>query len=137
MSDTTTATATTPVTVTMYTTSTCSRCRVLARRLDKMGLTPETVVLDRIDPAVKTTIMDTFGITAVPLTIVDGLFDVPVYFTDISPSITMGIPNYIADNDIAIELADAPLDDTTYLPQGIEFKELTKLTVGEDSKLQL
>lgn len=137
MSDTTTATATTPVTVTMYTTSTCSRCRVLARRLDKMGLTPETVVLDRIDPAVKTTIMDTFGITAVPLTIVDGLFDVPVYFTDISPSITMGIAKYIADNDIAIELADAPLDDTTYLPQGIEFKELTKLTVGEDSKLQL
>ena len=136
MSNTTTATAST-VTVTMYTTSTCSRCRVLARRLDKMGLTPEKIVLDRIDPAVKTTIMDTFGITAVPLTIVDGLFDVPVYFTDISPSITMGIAKYIADNDIAIELADAPLDDTTYLPQGIEFKELTKLTVGEDSKLQL
>ena len=136
MSNTTTATAST-VTVTMYTTSTCSRCRVLARRLDKMGLTPEKIVLDRIDPAVKTTIMDTFGITAVPLTIVDGLFDVPVYFTDISPSITMGIAKYIADNDIAIELADAPLDDTTYLPQGIEFKELTKLTIGEDSELQL
>ena len=136
MSNTTTATAST-VTVTMYTTSTCSRCRVLARRLDKMGLTPEKIVLDRIDPDVKTTIMDTFDLTAVPLTIINGLFDVPVYFTDISPSITMGIAKHIADNDIAIELADAPLDDTTYLPQGIEFKELTKLTVGEDSKLQL
>lgn len=136
MSNTTTATAST-VTVTMYTTSTCSRCRVLARRLDKMGLTPEKIVLDRIDPDVKTTIMDTFDLTAVPLTIINGLFDVPVYFTDISPSITMGIAKHIADNDIAIELADAPLDDTTYLPQGIEFKELTKLTIGEDSELQL
>ena len=136
MSNTTTATAST-VTVTMYTTSTCSRCRVLARRLDKMGLTPEKIVLDRIDPDVKTTIMDTFDLTAVPLTIINGLFDVPVYFTDISPSITMGIAKHIADNDIAIELADAPLDDTTYLPQGVTFKELTKLTVGEDSELQL
>ena len=137
MSDATTATANTPVTVTMYTTSRCSRCRVLARRLDKMGLTPEKIVLDQVDPAVKTTILNTFDLTAVPLTIINGLFDVPVYFTDISPSITMGIAKYIADNDIAIELADAPLDDTTYLPQGVTFKELTKLTVGEDSELQL
>lgn len=137
MSDATTATANTPVTVTMYTTSRCSRCRVLARRLDKMGLTPEKIVLDQVDPAVKTTILNTFDLTAVPLTIINGLFDVPVYFTDISPSITMGIAKYIADNDIAIELADAPLDDTTYLPQGVAFKELTKLTVGEDSELQL
>ena len=137
MSDATTATANTPVTVTMYTTSRCSRCRVLARRLDKMGLTPEKIVLDQVDPAVKTTILNTFDLTAVPLTIINGLFDVPVYFTDISPSITMGIAKYIADNDIAIELADTPLDDTTYLPQGVTFKELTKLTVGEDSELQL
>lgn len=137
MSDTTPATAITPVTVTMYTTSTCSRCRVLARRLDKMGLTPEKIVLDQIDPDVKTTVMDTFDLTAAPLTIIGGLFDVPVYFTDISPSITMGIAKYITDNDITVELADAPLDDTTYLPQGIEFKELTKLTIGDDSKLQL
>lgn len=102
-----------------------------------MGLTPEKIVLDQVDPAVKTTILNTFDLTAVPLTIINGLFDVPVYFTDISPSITMGIAKYIADNDIAIELADAPLDDTTYLPQGVTFKELTKLTVGEDSELQL
>lgn len=102
-----------------------------------MGLTPEKIVLDRIDPDVKTTVMDTFDLTAVPLTIINGLFDVPMYFTDISPSITMGITKYIVDNNITVELADAPLDDTTYLPQGIEFKELTKLTIGEDSKLQL
>ena len=134
MSDTT---ATNTVTVTMYTTSTCSRCRVLARRLDKMGLTPEKVVLDRVDPSIKTTVMDAFDITAVPLTIINGLFDVPVYFTDISPSITMGIAKYIDDNDITVDLAEAPLDDTTCLPAGVEFKELTKLTVGEDSELQL
>lgn len=136
MSDTTT-TATTPVTVTIYTTSTCSRCRVLARRLDKMGLTPEKVVLDQIDPDVKTTIMDTFDLEAVPLTIIGGLFDVPVYFADISPSITMGIAKYIADNNITVELVEAPLDDITYLPQNIEFKELTKLIIGEDGELQL
>lgn len=133
MSDTT---ATDTVTITMYTTSTCSRCRVLARRLDKMGLTPEKIVLDRVNPHIKTTIMDTFDLEAVPLTIINGLFDTPVYFTDISPTITMGIAKYIKDNDITVNIAEAPLDDTTCLPTGVDFKELTKLAIDEDSGLQ-
>lgn len=102
-----------------------------------MGLTPEKVVLDRVDPNIKSTVVDTFNLEAAPLTIINGLFDTPVYFTDISPSITMGIAKHIADNNITVELAEAPLDDTTCLPAGVEFKELTKLTIGEGSELQI
>ena len=132
-----TNTATNTVTVTMYTTSTCSRCRILARRLDKMGLTPTKVVLDEVNPRVKETVMSTFDIIAVPLTIIDGLFDTPVYFGDISPSITLGIAKYIADNDITVELAEATLDDTTYLPRGVDMQHLTKLTVNDAGELDI
>lgn len=122
-----TSTDSTTVTVTLYTTSTCGRCKVLARRLEKMGLAPTQVVLDREHAEAKDTVMETFAINAVPLTIVEGLFDHPVYFTDISPDITIGIKNRLnAMGDTTNEAA--VLDNATWLPEGVDFRDLSKLT---------
>lgn len=126
-STTATSAGTTTITVTLYTTSTCGRCKVLARRLEKMGLAPTQVVLDREYAEAKDTVMETFGINAVPLTIIEGLFDHPVYFTDISPDITIGIKNRLnAMGDTTNEAA--VLDNATWLPEGVDFRDLSKLT---------
>ena len=74
--------------------------------------------------------METFSINAVPLTIIEGLFDHPVYFTDISPDITIGIKNRL--NAIGVITNEAAvLDNTTWLPEGVNFRDLTKLTFND------
>lgn len=125
----------TPVIITMYTTSTCGRCKVLARRLEKMGLEPNLVVLDQEENVVKETIMDTFKIEAVPLTIIEGLFDHPVYFTDISPDITIAMKKRLKTiGDITTE--ELVLNNVTWLPEDVDFHELSKLTFDENGALQ-
>lgn len=129
-STTATSAGTTTITVTLYTTSICGRCKVLARRLEKMGLAPTQVVLDREHTEAKDTVMETFSINSVPLTIIEGLFDHPVYFTDISPDITIGIKNRLnAIGDTTNEAA--VLDNTTWLPEGVNVRDLTKLTFND------
>ena len=125
----------TPVTITLYTTSTCGRCRVLARRLEKMGLEPNLVVLDREEDAVKETIMNTFKIDAVPLTIIEGLFDHPVYFTDISPDITIALKKRL-DTFGEITNEEVVLNNTTWLPEDVDFRDLGKLTFDDEGVLQ-
>lgn len=130
-----TSTTLTPVTITMYTTSTCGRCKVLARRLEKMGLEPNLVVLDQEEDAVKETIMDTFKIDAVPLTIIEGLFDHPIYFTDISSDITIALKKRLNTfGDITNE--EVVLNNTTWLPEDVDFRDISKLTVGDKGALQ-
>lgn len=124
-----------PVTITMYTTSTCGRCKVLARRLEKMGLKPNLVVLDHEEGAVKETIMNTFKINAVPLTIVEGLFDHPVYFTDISPDITIALKKRLNTFGV-ITNEEVVLNTTTWLPEDIDFRDLHKLTFDDKGVLQ-
>lgn len=125
----------TPVTITMYTTSTCGRCKVLARRLEKMGLEPNLVVLDREENVVKETIMNTFKIEAVPLTIIEGLFDHPVYFTDISPDITIALKKRLNTLGNVIN-EEVVLDSTTWLPEDVDFSDLSKLTFDDEGALQ-
>lgn len=130
-----TSTTPTPVTITMYTTSTCGRCKVLARRLEKMGLEPNLIVLDQEEDVVKETIMDTFKIEAVPLTIIEGLFDHPVYFTDISPDITIALKKRLDTfGDITNE--EVVLNNTTWLPEDVDFRDLTRLTFDDKGVLQ-
>lgn len=125
----------TPVTITMYTTSTCGRCKVLTRRLEKMGLEPNLVVLDQEENEVKETIMETFKIEAVPLTIIEGLFDHPVYFTDISPDITIALKKRLNNiGDVITE--EVVLNNVTWLPEDVDFHDLSKLTFDENGVLQ-
>ena len=122
-------TASTTISTVIYKTRSCTRCPILTKRLKKMGLAPTSVYIDE-DDAAYATITEGLKLTQVPVTIITGLYDAPIYFDDISPAKTMKIKKTMNEIGTAnIEVVAATLDSSTGLPEGMAVQDLERFTI--------
>ena len=119
---------TTTVTTTVYVTDTCTQCPILLTQLDKRGLEPHTVDVGEHTAALKL-IKDDLGVTSVPVTVIDGLFEHPIVFNGIALDQLIKIKKAVTEvGDITH--APAEIDAETGLPEGVPLNRLHWLEVN-------
>lgn len=119
---------TTTVTTTVYVTDTCTQCPTLLKQLDKRGLEPHTVNVGEHTAALKLVTGD-LGVSSVPVTVIDGLFDHPVVFNGLAFDQLINIKKTMTDVG-AVTHDSAEIDAETGLPEDVPLNRLHWLEIN-------
>ena len=118
---------TSTISVTVYTTSDCTRCPQAISRLTKFGLPPQAVnINDSANKPAHRLLVDELNLQQVPLTVITGLFDQPIAFAG------YGIDQLLAINHKLRGFEKAALDnvrsqvglEATGLPTGVTLDQV-------------